>query len=385
MVKTPEFAEVAHSGGKVTFTVVTSKDGQANYKVGFSSSRPVPMSMIGLYALPVGVPVSLERRLGWPQMDGPPFSGCLLVLVASDSHGLFGHKCPRCEGYWRSGPWADFCPYCALQADTLDFLSDAQRKYIGHYCQVLSEALASQEDGEVVIDMDAVADAVSDPENRPAFFVSEESQQHKFKCAACNSSNDILGTYGYCSVCATRNDLSIFESETVPKLRERVNADTPPEDCVRDAVAAIDSFIGQYGQQLAERIPLMKGRRNRLIKSRFHDLDEVSTTFEQWFGINLLAGVSASDAAFAKLMFHRRHLYEHKGGEADEKYIRDSGEAGVRVKQRLRNSKEDAHRLLAILQRLASNLHNGFHELLPPASKPIAAWQERQSEIARRR
>ena len=31
------------------------------------------------------------------------------------------------------------------------------------------------------------------------------------------------------------------------------------------------------------------------------------------------------DVAFATLMFHRKQVHEHKGGEADEKYIADSG------------------------------------------------------------
>jgi hypothetical protein len=240
----------------------------------------------------------------------------------------------------------------------------------------------SLDNGEVVIDMDAVADAVSDPSNRPAFYVSEESQQHKFKCKACDAFNDILGTYGYCSECATRNDVAVFEDETLPKIRERLKGGGSAEDCIRDSVAAIDSFIGQYAYQLAKLVPMVKRREARLLNGRFHDLTEVAELFAKWFGVDLLKGIKAPDADFAKLMFHRRHIYEHKGGEADEKYIRDSGEIGVRPKQRLRNSLEDGHRLIGILQRLASNLHAGFHELLPPAPESIAAWQERQ---ARRR
>ena len=43
------------------------------------------------------------------------------------------------------------------------------------------------------------------------------------------------------------------------------------------------------------------------------------------FDIDILRGFDPSDVAFAKLMFHRRHVYEHNGGEADGKYIADSG------------------------------------------------------------
>ena len=374
-----EFEEVAHSGGKVTLTIATNGAGQRHVQMSISSSRPSPMSLIALYALPPGIPITPVKHLGFSNMEAPPFPECVLVLIASDSHGLFGHLCPRCRGYWRSGPWPTFCSYCAVEGNALNFLSEAQSKYIDHYCNVLTDAMNSLDDGEVVIDMDAVADAVSDPANRPAFYVSEESQQHKFRCKSCNAFNDILGTYGYCSQCATRNDLAVFEDETLPKLRERLNGDSAPEDCIRDTVAAIDSFIGQYAHQLAKLVPLVKRRETRLINGRFHDLSEVAALFAEWFGIDLLKGIKASDAEFAELMFHRRHVYEHKGGEADDKYIKDSAETGVRPKQRLRNSQEDAHRLIGIMQRLAGNLHAGFHELLPPAPEPIAAWQQRRA------
>src|SRR5690348_17991901 len=41
----------------------------------------------------------------------------------------------------------------------------------------------------------------------------------------------------------------------------------------------------------------------------------------------------ADEISFVKRMFHRRHVYEHKGGEADAKYIQDSGDTEVRPKR----------------------------------------------------
>lgn len=370
-----EFEEVAHSGGTVTFKITTTEQGQPFYQVSYSNSRPVPSSLIGIYAIPPGIPVGFMKRLGWPDAEQPPVPGSVLVLVASDSHGMFGHRCPRCEGYWRGGPWPNFCPYCALNEDSLNFLSEAQQRYIEHYCGVLTRALA--EGDEATIDMDAVAEAANKPEERPAFFVAEESQQHQFKCAACGSVTDIIGTFGFCSQCATRNDLAVLETETMSRIRDRLNSGGAPEDAIRDSVAAIDGFTGQYATALAKIVPMVKARQHRLTSGRFHDFDESTQLFREWFGIDLLRGVKANEADFAKLMFHRRHVYEHKGGEADEKYIKDSGD-DVRLKQRLRNTKEEAHNLVGILLKVAGNLHNGFHEMLPPEPGPIEAWQKRR-------
>ena len=95
------------------------------------------------------------------------------------------------------------------------------------------------------------------------------------------------------------------------------------------------------------------------------------------FGIDILGGINAEDVSFATLMFHRRHVYEHKGGEADEKYIADSGDQ-VRLKQALRETQESAHRTASIVLKVARNLHKGFHEIFPPLEKPIQ-WHKRSN------
>jgi len=45
---------------------------------------------------------------------------------------------------------------------------------------------------------------------KPVFYVSEQSQQSKFTCAACEEFNEIIGHYGYCLRCGTRNDIEDF-------------------------------------------------------------------------------------------------------------------------------------------------------------------------------
>jgi hypothetical protein len=336
-----DFEEIAHSGGKVTFSVIT-EHGQRKYQTDISSQSMGPVVLYGLYALPFGLAVDSIRMggIGDP-WNHPPFPGCLPVLIASDSHGKFGHNCPNCNGYWRSGPWTNVCPYCATQGETHQFLSFAQQHYIQHYCETLTQALEA-DDGKTIIDMDAVARATHQ-EEKPKFYISEESQQHKFTCTACDEFNDILGRFGYCSMCGTRNDLAEFEVEIIPGIRKKLNTNNPPEDCIRDAVSSFDTFVAQYATQLAHLVPLTSRRKNRLQKKRFHNLQELSDTLENWFDIKVCAGISNDDKKFVSLMFHRRHVYEHNGGEVDQKYLDDSGDTSVRLKQRIKENKEDTH------------------------------------------
>lgn len=379
-----EFEEIGHSGGKITFRIKTDDKGYRSYQIGWSSSRPVPFVLIAVYALPQGVPVE-DIQLGGigQQLSPPPIPDCFTVFITSDSQGKFGHHCPNCNGYWRSGPKPAVCPYCATTAPSYNFLSEAQLRYVRHYCTVLSEALVSVDNGEVVIDMDEVADAVGKEGDKPAFYVSEQSQQRKFTCSACDEFNDILGRFGYCSLCGTRNDLSDFEGQTVPTIRGQLNSGNAPEDCVRDAVSSFDSFAAQYAKQLAEMVPLTERRKNRLLKQRFHNLEELRKTFREWFDIDVCAGMKDDECRSVALMFFRRHVYEHNGGEVDQKYLEDSGDTTVRLKQHIHETQQDAHSLLGSLVKMAHNIHGTFHELFPPIPEPIKAFEDEKARMAK--
>jgi hypothetical protein len=374
-----DFREIAHSGGKLIITVKVNSEGRQMYQITWQHSRPVPFAGFAVYALSPGIilcQINL-RGLGSRQ-DPPPIAGAYQVFIGSDSEGKFGRQCPACGGDWRADLNALFCPYCGISASVIDFLTIAQRSYVKEYCAKMDEALQLNVNGEYVIDMDAVADAANASNGeKPRFYYAELSQQNTFTCNACGGFNDILGTFGYCTVCCTRNDLQELSDQTIQSLRDRINAGGQYEACVRDSIAAFDSFVSQYVKQLVKRIPLTPARRNRLENGRFHNLQVVATELKETFDIDILEGLAAEDIAFAKLMFHRRHVYEHGGGEADEKYLADSGDKTVKLKQTLRETVESAHQIAGIVVRMASNLHNGFHEIFPPEERPIEEHREK--------
>jgi len=184
-------------------------------------------------------------------------------------------------------------------------------------------------------------------------------------------------------LCGTRNDLADFEGQTVPTIRDRLNGGHVPEDCVRDAVASFDSFMAQVAKQLVDRVPLTERRKNRLTKQRFYDLEEVRTTFKNWFDIDVYAGMKADEWRFVARMFHRRHVYEHNGGEVDQKYLDDSGDTTVRLKQRIHETQQDAHSLVGLLVKMARNIHGTFHELFPTIPEPIKAFEDKKARMAK--
>lgn len=375
-----DFREIAHCGGQVRIRVTTDAEGRRGVQFGVQHSRPTAAAWFAIYALPQGIPVGMIQIAGiGAPWNPPPIPNCIPVFVASDGEGRFGHRCPFCRGYWRSDSvsalWKLTCPYCGSRAATHEFLTIGQQSYVREYCRMTEDALGAP-DGEYVLDMDEIADAIGRDAPKPKLYYAEESQQNKFNCSACGSFNDILGRYGYCSNCGTFNGLVELEKD-LGRIRERVATGRDLESCTKDAVATFDSFARQTARKLAHVIPMTPRRRKEWKRRLFQQLSDAIHDFREVFDIDLVKGLAPNDISFATLMFHRRHVYEHNGGEVDEKYIQDSGDTSVRPKQVIRESKQSVGRLCDIVAKLASNLSAGFHSIFPPQEKPIKFRQRR--------
>ncbi len=389
----PEFQEIGHCGGKFIVTVaVDAATGKRGVQFGVQHSSPRPAAWFAVYALSQhGIPVATIRLGGIGDPWNPaPYPGCLPVFIGSDSNGLFGHQCSACQGYWRSQTvpptWNITCPYCGTSAETYQFLTAGQRRFVEAVCELAVKAYNADEVGKHVIDMDQVADQVAaKPSERPSFYYTEQSQQNHYTCIACGAADDILGRYGYCSCCGTRNDLQELtrEIETInAKTRERLVAGEPLERAVPDAVGAFDSAARQYAKQLAKWVPMKPERRAALEGTLFHNLKKAED-LKPWLGIDLFKGFDASDAEFIRRMFLRRHVYEHDGGEVTQRYLDESGDTSVKLKQSLHENSDSIFRTTGLILKMARNVHDGFHELFPPTETPIKMHKEQQERLNR--
>ena len=379
-----EFQEVAHSGGHTFVTLRTETDGTRTFSIGWRHSLPTPAAVFAVWALPQGAAVGNYpmQGIGVP-VDPPPVPGCLPVFISSDSEGRFGHQCPSCDTYWRSSGGAKICPYCGVTGGGYEFLTEAQARFVHYVCARLKQVQTSVEDGDYDIEDDRVAETVHAESERPPFYYAEQSQQKRFNCTECGSFNDIIGRYGYCSVCGTRNDLHELQEVTLENIRRDTNERGDHSQRLVETVGAFDTFVRQYVRQVVNRIPMRSARKGRLEKASFHNLENTAAELKAACDIDILGTLGAADRAFAVLMFHRRHVYEHNGGVADEKYLQDSGDAGVRLHQHMRETQEDAHRLIGLVSRMAKALHLGFHDIFPPEAFPIQIHRERQDRKAR--
>jgi len=378
-----EFQEIGHCGGQYTVNVKTAPDGRRSYQLGMRHSRPTPASFFAVYFLPQGIPVGMIQLGGIGQSWNPsPVPGSLSIFIASDTQGMFGHQCQNCGGYWRSkaspARWQMTCPYCGLRAESHAFLTDGQIRYAKACCELIEQSLSSDKDGESVVDMDKVADAVGKDCEKPQFYYAEQSQQNKYTCLACGELNDILGRYGYCSSCGTYNGIYELEID-LTGIREKIKIGNQYEDCARDAVAAFDSFARQIAKQLAKRIPMTPSRQKEWNNKLFHNIKPCTDALKAVFDIDAFKNFKQDDIDFAILMFHRRHIYEHNGGEVDEKYIKNSGDTSVRIKQVIRETSQTANRITDLVLKIAQNISDGFHSIFPTEEMPIKFQQSGRS------
>lgn len=376
-----QFEEIAHSGGKIQIVAHVSPDGQRSVQFGYTLSRPVPSTLIAVWAIYPGIVVE-DCPLGgigtpWPT---PRYPDSIPVLIASDSEGQFGHFCPNCSNYWRSGPHPNNCPYCGISAESFHFLSKAQLEFVQHYCSKWVKA-GLLEDGESLeIDLDEIADATLGEAPKPDFYISEERQQNSVRCSACGHLQEILGRFCYCSVCSTRNDYTVISEHVLPAIREELKSGRSPHKCLQEAVSAFETLVKQYSVQLREHVPMTPQRRDKISKPNFRDWNSLNSAFSELFGIDLKAEFSQEAWSFCHKLVLRRHVYEHNGGVVDQSYLDRSRDDSVKLGQEISEIVSDLHEFLSHVNRMSKVIHDGFHSIFPPDVRAITAYQSRKKK-----
>ena len=371
MTRAGDFREIGHSGGKYTLTVETDDQGRRGFSLGVSSSSPTPHSIITVQVTFDGVVIGISQLEWRPDLadEGPAQAESFPVFIASDREGLFGHQCRRCGSYWRSESfpfrWRTTCPNCGLKRPSHEFLTQGHLAFIGEVLKRVLESQDQDEDGEYVIDMDAIADEVQKGKKAPDFYYAETAQQSQFRCSVCRSSNDILGKYGYCSCCGYRNNHQLLENDLQSEVGELKGA-SGPERAVKLLVSAFDSCCKDYVQAIERRSPMTPGRRQALRRLLFHDFGKFPDVVRSYFDIRLLKDLRPDDKTFLNMMFQRRHVYEHRGGVADQHYVERSGDPSIRLGMAIRENVENVHRLKELLVKMTENFDEGFHSIFPP-------------------
>jgi hypothetical protein len=124
---------------------------------------------------------------------------------------------------------------------------------------------------------------------------------------------------------------------------------------------------------------MTNARRQYFENLLFHGIEIAAERLREAFDIDLFSKLDQSDISFLRKMFLRRHVYEHDGGQATAQYIQKSEDAEFPQGALIRETKENAHRLLGLLNKMASNFDRVFHDIVPPTQEPIQYERDRRS------
>jgi Txe/YoeB family toxin of Txe-Axe toxin-antitoxin module/predicted RNA-binding Zn-ribbon protein involved in translation (DUF1610 family) len=371
-----DFQEIRHSGGKVTVVEYINEQGQKLFGLRYTHSTPFPQSLIGIYITMKGEIIAPVTAMEMMQPLKKPYPPGMILMISSDSHGWFGHKCPICGKYWRSSDtsliWPMTCPYCGFQNPCHAFLTEGQARYVITLFNMIIDT-HNQEDSRLKeIDMDDAIDIAAKNGKKPNFYYTETSQQKQYQCSACNTYNDILGRYGYCSNCGTHNGYDEL-SEDLKTILETLEKNSLGEN-IRKIGSSLDSFTRTLAKQIDRRI---KGVAPKIVRALFHGIKK----FELLESIKIypFKGIDANEKLFLNFMFSRRHVHEHTGGIVDEVYLKDTNDNTVVLGQSLRENPDDVRAFAELAKRIAFNIRDDFHKLFPPIEKPIK-WNNDRKE-----
>lgn len=359
-----EFQEIYLSGGTIEF----KKGPEGGVSMGYRGANPWPMCMFQ-------VCVSFEGKV----LDTVPFGGIgqvipfpqpsLLAWVLSDRHGMFGRRCPKCQSYFRTDacPGDRFCPYCGYSGRSIHFLTNNQLKYIAAFCNSFLEA--HDRDHDVILDLDKLAEEL--PENRPQWLYSEEQQQNSYECGSCKTKYDILGEYGLCPHCGTSNVANLFQAkmdgletkvhEADEKLSDRHEREVEWEKLTR-CVSEFESMANQIRSYML-RFPTTPHRRNALKVLTFQNILKANDCIRDWYGFEILEGVSDLDRRFLNVMFNRRHVFTHNAGRVDQEYLDNTGDTTVRLNEVLRVRSKEIRRLIPLVRECGLRLISGYESI----------------------
>jgi hypothetical protein len=188
--------KIPAAGGRVEFLYDPESEGIATQVsgTGFIALYQIAISMDGRRLLSTVPATGIGVMPVYPQPS-------VLTFIQSDQQGMWGRNCPLCQKYFRTNHVMDvtYCPYCAVEAPSLAFISKDQRSYITACYDAFARAYAGKK--STAVEIAAITDAT------PAWHYSEEKQQFHFKCSekGCDAQSDILGEYGYCPQCGRTN------------------------------------------------------------------------------------------------------------------------------------------------------------------------------------
>jgi len=306
------------------------------------------------------------------------------ILIPADENAFTGRECPQqdCGGYFKielgtglKGEGLPYhCPYCGHTAGHDHFWTKEQIKYVKSVAlRTITDAF-HKDLKKLELDHKprgaggfGISLKVELGRPTPIYYYREKQLETEVVCVNCTLRYSVYGVFAFCPDCGQHNSLQILEKnlELVGKMldlaagAEKLLAEKLLENALEDCVSAFDGF----GRELCRLHANRSRNLTRVQKMSFQNLEGVTTTFSDLFGIDLSAEVAPEGWRAAVMAFQKRHLVTHKLGVVDQEYITKTGDTRAVVGRKIGIGADEVRELARIISKLAPRLSDSLQKV----------------------
>jgi hypothetical protein len=329
------------------------------------------------------LPVTFQLPDG-ASFDGESFDGSLNfhISIPSDERGFLGRECPECEQVFRMSV-EDYdalpddlrlwCVYCGHNDDHSEFLTTQQQERVMRVAQdvgvQLVQELLDDTFGSMARRNRGGSFAVTYrsgpffPEPLPG--ISEEELVRERACESCGVHYAVFGEHRFCPVCgplgpkvaaldavgaeqARLDALELIPPGARAELRERGVFDRLYVDAIENVVGLIEHLAkAEFTRRVDDAATVLRKKGGNV----FQRLEETADLFKEHLGRDLRRGMG-EDWQVLLVLWAGRHVYTHRDGLIDGKYLATATGCTQRVGQRLRVTESDARNAINLAGRL---------------------------------
>jgi hypothetical protein len=304
------------------------------------------------------------------------------VEIPLDEEGFFGRQCPSCDQVFRIAhddyealpdDLRLWCVYCGHNDDHSEFLTTQQeertlRPATDVAMQLVDQmfdkslgGLARRTRGSMI--RFSYRSTPYYPEPLPG--IDEERLVRERRCSSCSLRYAVFGEHRFCPVCgplapgvvaadalaaesARLDALSTLPADSAATLREQGVFDRIYVDTIENLVSIVESLASStFNTTVSGAQAMLKGKRNV-----FQRLDDMAELFQAHVGSDLRGTVGPPLWSLLESTWAARHVFAHRDGIVDDRYLATVPTATVSVGQRLTVSEASVRQAIDATTRL---------------------------------
>lgn len=268
--------------------------------------------------------------------------------------GFWGRECKSCQKYFKIHVEdlreTAYCAYCGNEFDNHDLNTPEQQAALDKVKTQLGLSVAEEMFGDMFHEVFKNSkDWEYKPGRKTQITPPEKHLEKKIdtqlKCS-CGTRFHVYGIFGFCPGCKDEN-VMIYE-ENLKIILKEIDISTNQERQLRhaynDLVSTFERFANQYGDKLgvAE-------------KTSYQDLKNARKAFKK-FGIDIYEGLDADEKKTIKLIFHKRHVYQHNDGKVNTKLLKEFPSETFEVGQQVQLDRSEFIEGVEVLKKVIKNI-----------------------------